>query len=88
VLCQHPAVSDVAVIGVPSEKWGESVKAIVVTKPAYVVSEADLIRFSRDRLAHYKCPTSVDFVSELPRNASGKVLKKDLRAPYWESANG
>lgn len=87
VLSQHPAVSEVAVIGVPSEKWGESVKAIVVAKPAYVVSESDLISFTRDRLAHYKCPTSVDFIGELPRNASGKVLKKDLRAPYWKAAN-
>ena len=87
-LAQHPAVSEVAVIGVPSEKWGESLKAIVVSKPAHVVSESDLVTFARERLAHYKCPTSVDFVSELPRNASGKVLKKDLRAPYWEATSG
>jgi long-chain acyl-CoA synthetase len=84
VLMAHPAVADVGVIGVPDEKWGESAKAMVVRKPDVEVTEAELIEFCRDRLAHYKCPKSVDFVDMLPRNPSGKILKKDLRAPFWE----
>lgn len=82
-LHDHPAVADVAVIGVPHERWGETVKAIVVLAAGAPVTEGELIVFARERLAHYKCPTSVDFTSELPRNASGKVLKRDLREPYW-----
>jgi long-chain acyl-CoA synthetase len=80
----HPAVAEVAVIGVPSEKWGETVKAVVVKKPGMDVTPAEIISHSKALLAGYKCPTSVDFIDALPRNPSGKVLKKDLRAPYWE----
>jgi long-chain acyl-CoA synthetase len=84
VLMAHPSVADVAVIGVPSERWGETPKALVVRTPGAEVSAEELIEFCRQRLARYKCPTSVDWVDALPRNPSGKILKKDLRAPYWE----
>ncbi len=86
VLHDHPAVGEVAVIGVPDERWGETVKAIVVVKPECSIDAAELIAFARTRLAKYKCPTSVDFVAVLPRNASGKVLKKELRLTYWHGA--
>jgi long-chain acyl-CoA synthetase len=83
VLMSHPAVADVAVIGVPSDRWGETPKALVVRKADVDVSEQELIDYSRERLAKYKCPTSVEWIDALPRNPSGKILKKDLRAPYW-----
>jgi acyl-CoA synthetase (AMP-forming)/AMP-acid ligase II len=84
VLMSHPGVADCAVIGVPSEKWGETPKAMVVKAAGTDPDPAEIISYCRERLAHYKCPTSVDWVESIPRNPSGKVLKKDLRAPYWE----
>ncbi len=82
-LVLHPAVAELAVIGVPHEKWGETVKACVVLKDGATATAAELIAWARSRLAHYKCPTSIDFIPALPRNPSGKVLKRSLREPYW-----
>ena len=82
VLADHPAVQDVAVIAVPHEHWGETVKAVVVLRAGVVPADGELLAFARTRLARYKCPTSLEYVDTLPRNASGKVLKKDLRARY------
>jgi acyl-CoA synthetase (AMP-forming)/AMP-acid ligase II len=84
VLAEHPTVDDVAVIGVPDERWGEVPKAVVVAARAAAVDPDALITYCREHLAAYKCPTSVDVVAELPRNLTGKVLKKQLREPYWQ----
>jgi acyl-CoA synthetase (AMP-forming)/AMP-acid ligase II len=83
VICQHPAVLEVAVIGVPDEKWGESVKALVVVREGHAVTEPEVIEHCRQSLASYKKPQSVEFLPALPKNAYGKVLKRELRDRYW-----
>ncbi len=88
VLNGHPAVREVAVIGVPHARWGETPRAVVVLRPGLAATEQELIAFTRERLAHYKCPTSVVFADTLPRNASGKLLKRDLRQMQQAEGQG
>lgn len=80
----HPEVADVAVIGIPDEKWGESVLAIIVPKEGMKPTEESVIAWAKERIAGYKCPKSVTTIDALPRNPSGKILRKDLREPYWK----
>ncbi len=84
VLMGHPEILECAVIGVPDPKWGETVKAVVVRRANATLTEAALIEWTRDKLAGFKRPRSVDFIDTLPRNASGKLLKRTLREPYWQ----
>ncbi|MEG0051791.1 MAG: AMP-binding protein [Comamonas sp.] len=86
VIWAHPAVQDCAVIGVPDEKWGEAVKAVVELKPGCAVQAEELIAQCKSRLGSVQAPKSIDFVASLPRSPNGKVLKKDIRAPYWMDA--
>ncbi len=80
----HPDVEEVAVIGVPDEKWGEAVKAVVAPKKGRSPSPAEIIAYARERIAAYKAPKSIDFIEALPRNPSGKILRRELREPYWQ----
>jgi long-chain acyl-CoA synthetase len=84
VIRKHPDVVDTAVVGVPDDIWGEAVKAFVVLRPDANVRPAEIIRMTRSKLADFKAPKSVEFVTQLPRNASGKLLKNKLREPYWQ----
>jgi long-chain acyl-CoA synthetase len=84
LLAKHPSIADCAIIGVPDAAWGESVKACIVLKSGVSATERDIIEWTRSRLAHFKCPKSVDFLEVLPRNPSGKILKRALREPYWK----
>jgi len=83
-LFSHAGVADAGVIGVPDKKWGEAVKACIVLKENSDVSESELIAFAKTQIAGYKCPKSIDFVTVLPRNPSGKILRRELRKPYWD----
>ncbi len=83
-LLAHPGVYEAAVIPVPDLKWGEVPKALVMLKPGAKVTEAELLDFCRGRLAHYKCPRSIEFLDVLPKTGTGKILKKDLRKKYWQ----
>jgi fatty-acyl-CoA synthase len=87
IITAHPAVYEVAVIPVPDDKWGEVPKALVVAKPGANLTEAELLEFCRARLAHYKCPKSIEFRETLPKTGTGKLLKKELRKPYWAHQN-
>jgi acyl-CoA synthetase (AMP-forming)/AMP-acid ligase II len=84
VMAEHPQIQDVAVIGVPDERWGEVPKAVVVAKAGATIDTEQLLAWCGQQIASFKCPKTVDVVAELPRNPTGKILKKDLRKPYWQ----
>ena len=83
-LLSHPQIADAAVIGIPDDKWGEATKAFIVQAEGDPLDETEVISYVRTQIAGYKCPKTVEYIDALPRNPSGKILRKDLRAPYWE----
>jgi acyl-CoA synthetase (AMP-forming)/AMP-acid ligase II len=85
ILIRHPAVNEVSVVGVPDDKWGEAIKAVVVLAPGKTATEDELIAYCKENIASYKKPKSVDFVEELPKNNYGKILKRELRELYWKN---
>jgi long-chain acyl-CoA synthetase len=84
VLHNHPKVMDAAVIGIPDEHWGEAVKAVIILKEGHAATAEEIIQFCHGKLASYKIPRSVDFAKEFPRTAVGKILKREIRAPFWK----
>ena len=84
VIYRHPSVLEVAVIGVPDETWGEAVKAVVVLKPEATATEQEIIELTKNELASYMKPKSVEFIASLPKSPTGKILKRELRESYWE----
>jgi acyl-CoA synthetase (AMP-forming)/AMP-acid ligase II len=87
VLYGHPAIQEVAVIGIPDDYWVESVHAVVMLKRNAQATEEEIISFCREQIAHYKAPRSVEFVESLPKNPQGKILKREIRPKYWETAD-
>jgi len=85
VLCKHPAVREVAVIGVPDPKWGEAIRAVISLVPGESVTAQEILLFCAQHIARYKVPKSVDFVDELPKSNYGKILKREIRAKYWKN---
>ena len=83
-LMSHDDILDAAVVGIPDDNWGESVKGFVVLKEGVELKEDDIISYVRTQIAGYKCPKSINYLNELPRNPSGKILRREIRAPFWE----
>ncbi len=83
-LMSHPDIIDAAAVGVPDDKWGETVKGFVILKEGVELTEQDIIASTKEKIASYKCPTSINFIQEMPRNPSGKILRRELREPYWD----
>ena len=85
-LMSHPDIADAAAVGIPDDKWGETVKGFVILKQDSNITEKEIIAYAKDQIAAYKCPSSIDFITEMPRNPSGKILRRELRAPFWDDA--
>jgi len=83
-LMSHPDIVDAAVVGIPDDKWGETVKGFVILKKDSNITETEIIASTKEKIASYKCPASINFITEMPRNPSGKILRRELRAPYWD----